>query len=206
MKNRTGFFAALAAIAIGIGIAISGKDTPEQGPEPQPDQGGGGAPQPNPQTPAPGINYLAIISKTSPTNYIKEMQKLIGVASDGKWGPKTTEALAARGFTQNFTLQALKNKLSAAVTVGPLKQGAHVYAKNDMLINRAKTQGGGGGIKHVKSNETTTFRQGEWIGEVISIWPTGGVIIIKRNPAGYLYYTTQDKVRVWGAVNGLLGI
>ncbi len=199
----------LGASAVGVGAYFMTKkpDTDNQDPGTPPPLPSGPTPAPgNPSNTTPiiqpgGYDYDYVVQPTNKA-YVQEMQRILGIPADGIWGAQTKSSLLKYGLTTGFTLRTLLTKKGTGTpTVTTLKAGDHVYARNDMVINRATFDG----RNHAKSDQTTTFKRDEWIGEVISIWPNGNVVIIKRNPAGYLYYTTQDKVRVFG-VSGLIGI
>ena len=128
--------------------------------EPLPPAGGQTKPQTQPVPPTEGnqTGILARISKIDgprdylrdlDSNQVKEMQRVLGVNDDGKWGQKTMAAaaqyIAKNNLPQNISLEDLQKHMQGVKPVSEAQQGydedrATHYAQEAAKIEKGATK------------------------------------------------------------------
>ncbi len=150
------------------------------------------------------LNKNKILSKGSKGLEVRELQRLLGVAIDGDFGPDTLAALKAKKGVSSISLNAyIKNstKPIIAIKANPTalvlpKVGQKVMANIDgvSIFNAEKTASGAYFNSGTKPFIGSSFDYGEHIGTYVAL-KTGNQYLINRD--GVYYFVNGGQVKAY---------
>lgn len=156
-----------------------------------------------PNTSAPTLNRTLTLKNGSRGNEVKELQKKLGVDSDGIFGAKTESALLRAKGVKSISLNQFDGKAKltvkqAAKVITTLKipnTGQKLMAvKDDFNIFNAAQNADGSYTNSGKSGTFTTFSYGEHVG-TFKTARTNGQFLIERD--GKLFFVAGTNVKAY---------
>ena len=131
------------------------------------------------------LNNTLLLKKGSVGNEVRQLQKLLGVAVDGDFGPLTETALK----TKKGVIQITLNGYAAAADINnaALAIGNRVMVKIPAGIRTTLAKSNAAGSFYDSGIATGVFSYGIELGKIVSMTPAKNIYVVERITSDTLY-------------------
>ena len=208
-KNNSTLYLALGSALLVGGVAIAmgsstpktkiGEDTFEPNPTPTPTPVSNNGASATGGSSQPTLNKNLMLQKGSKGNEVKELQKLLGIAADGDFGPNTENSLLAKKGVKKITLNTFTSTPNVvAPNPNPYNIGTKLMSNRKPSTSIFNAIQKADGTYYTTNKIETTVDYGEHVGVIVGMTSDKNAYLIDRKNAfgvTYKYFVNASSVK-----------